>query len=391
MSNLFLEKGENVEQHTKKVIIYTAATGGGHLAAAKSLAEKIEKDGFEVKIVDAFKDNSRILDLMINDGYSFLAKNLPYVYGKIYRFSAKKRVSYGVKKTLYILLQEKIVKELYFFNADLIISTHPLTTALLSVLKKKRMVSLPCVTVVTDLEAHTFYLSEDMDAYVTGSEHTRKSLIQKGIPSERVYCFGIPVKPEFYHRKNISVEKINERFSILVMGGSFGLKNIKNVFLSLMQIKSPLELTVVCGNNRKLKEGLELISKAFTNHKITILGFTENVAQLMDTAEVIISKPGGLTLSEAMNKRIPMVIPFFIPGQEEENAEILSREKVAIVVKDSKELQSEIEKMIFDPSILENMRLNIEYLVQDFSIESTAELIKKIAAKEAAYKIIENV
>ncbi len=139
-----------------------------------------------------------------------------------------------------------------------------------------------------------------------------------------------------------------------------------------MQISAPMKVYVVCGNNSSMRDSLKSYDTYI--HDVEILGFTDRVPELMELSDVIVSKPGGLTVSESLAKGIPMIIPYCIPGQEQENADILVESLAAIKVDGSRELAQTLSSLIYNPVQLEVLRTNIKKLSRDHSLDNAVQL-----------------
>jgi processive 1,2-diacylglycerol beta-glucosyltransferase len=159
------------------------------------------------------------------------------------------------------------------------------------------------------------------------------------------------------------------------MGGSMGVNSIKKAYKNLLNIPYPLKIIIVCGNNEALKKSLEEKYKKENNTKeVQILGFTNQIPQLMEIADVIITKPGGLTVTEALAKNIPMIIPYFIPGQEEENASVLLSAGAAFKVDSVKELNELVSGLVINPHELNEVKTNMKIIAKDHSLDNAVKL-----------------
>lgn len=356
-----------------KVVIFTASTGYGHNQVALSMKNELITKGCEVTIIEPFKEVSKSLDILISDGYRVLATKMPKVYGRIYRLSNKRFLGKPVEVFSVKVIEDKLEQIVLEHEPDLVISTHPLIVKAMCSLKRSFKYTGPFISVITDYIPHKSYVSPLVDAYIVGSQYTKDKLMEKGISDEHIFVYGIPIDRAFKECADM-MEK-PERFTVLLMGGSMGLSGIKKVFRELLNIQVPIKLIVVCGNNRTLKKALEeRLSYTETQVDVTILGFTNKISQYMEISDVIITKPGGLTVSEAFAKNIPMIIPFMIPGQEEENAQMLADIGAAIRAEDPKSLCTYIEKFIQEPVLLEEMKHNMQTVSAEHSIDDAVNL-----------------
>ncbi|MTI66217.1 MAG: galactosyldiacylglycerol synthase [Firmicutes bacterium] len=361
----------------KKVLIFTASTGGGHNQAATSLEEEFIIQGFNVTKVDALKETSKILDLLIADGYKVLAKNLPKLYGGLYKISDKKRINDKVTNILTKLVRKSLYEKIKKNDPDLIIATHPFIVNVVGSLKEKNKIHIPFISIVTDYHIHQTYVNRNVDAYIAGSNHTKECIIERGIPKDRIYSYGIPIRKDFLKPK--LVHKNDDAFTILLMGGSMGVRSIKKVLKNLVNNKNKLRVIVVCGNNRLLQKRLKRRFKnVYKNKEIIIYGFTKKIPILMDKSDIVITKPGGLTTSEAIAKKVPMLIPYMIPGQEEENADYLVKSNMAIRVTEINNINDIIYKITSNKEILNIMRDNMKKVASNHSMGNIIELSNKL-------------
>lgn len=366
----------------KKVLIFTASTGGGHNQAAKSLSSKFELYDYEVIVVDILKLTNRVMEKLVVEGYEILSCSLPIVYRGLYKYSNKKFINIRLSKYIFKIFKRKIYRSIDKVQPDLIIGTHPFIVNIVSGLKYKKRVYIPFISVVTDFKAHSSYFGDCVDAYITGSEYTNNGMIKKGISEDKLYCYGIPIKQEFLcSNKSIEIRDRNV-FTLLLMGGSMGITAIEEVLEGLVNCKNRLNIIVVCGNNEELFNKIK--SKYGENpkdKKIEIYGFTNEIPKLMDNSDILISKPGGLTVSEAIAKRLPILIPYMLPGQEEENAEFLSDSGIAMMIENINEIEGLIDDLINKPKILENMKKKMERISEDYSVDSIIELGEELIEK----------
>lgn len=357
----------------RKVIIFTASTGYGHNQVAIAMKNELVSKDCDVTIIEPFKEVSRSLDILLSDGYRVLATKMPKVYGRIYHMSNKKFLGKPVEIFSVKVIEDKLEEIVYDNRPDLVISTHPLIVKAMSSLKKRYKYNGPFISIITDYMPHKSYISPLVDAYIVGSKHTKNKLMERGISEKHIYVHGIPIGRAFKESANQMVK--SEKFTVLLMGGSMGLSGIKKVFKELINIRLPIKLIVVCGNNKTLKKALEeRLAISETSVDVTILGFTNQISQYMEISDLIITKPGGLTVTEAFAKNIPMIIPFLIPGQEEENAEMLVKIGAAIRAEGPKAISMYIEKFIKEPLLIELMKQNMQTVSIDHSLDDAVGL-----------------
>lgn len=361
----------------RKILILTTATGEGHNQAAKALRDILTDENTEVVIYDFLEGYSKFLDSVIVGGYDFSASMLPNVYGAVYKFTNFKSINTVLSK-FFKSGKKSILNYINLYKPNIIACTHPLSVFVLDHLKKDNLISTPVVSITTDFNPHYTYFATNLEAYITGSEYSKEKLISQGVDENTIHPYGIPVNKKFYETNNES--KDSSSFNILLMGGSMGLSGISSVLKMLVLNENKLNITIVCGKNEDLREELILNygTKSFADKKISILGFVTNVSDLMDTMDLIITKPGGLTTTESIHKCLPMIIPFVIPGQEGDNANFLCNEGTAIRVKNLDNINQEINTLIENPEKLLEMKKNMKRISKEYSIEKTIDLFNKL-------------
>lgn len=366
----------------KKVLILTISTGQGHNQAATSVGESFEKCGYKITKHDFLASNSKFLNDIIVIGYELLASKFPKFYGWFYDLTNRPIIN-TLLNIPFIFTKRKVSKLINEINPDVIIGTHALSTRIVSNLKKNGL-KTPYILIVTDFKAHYTYISQYVDAYITGSDYTKQSLIEKNIPAQRIYPIGIPIDKKFYTDvTNVADLKDNEYFNLLLMSGSFGLDTIFVVLKELLQNKHKLRIIVVCGKNKHLKDKLlnYCNNNIFEDKKVHIIGFTKDIPCLMDYCDIIVSKPGGLTVTESLVKNIPLIIPFAIPGQENENIDFLSREGYSISLDKIKDLNSEVDTLIENPEKLKAIKARIQTLSSTYSLDEIVNIAGKLIDK----------
>lgn len=369
----------------KQVLIFTVATGQGHNQAAKSLKELFPQDVYQVEIMDPVMETNRFLRKFITDGYLFVAAKAPGLYGRLYRLADREGVNPSVKtffvKSLRRILGEAISRS----KADLVISTHPLLNEPLSSLKKEGW--FPLAAFVTDYRAHRSYMAPQVDVYFTASGTTAKSLIAQGAPANRVFGYGIPVSQAFHSGiTGLKNSKRQGRLQLLVMGGSMGIGFSRDFVETLLQLHPSIHLHVVCGNNQSLYRNLanflgeekDAPSEVRLDERLQIYGYTDQIPRLMEECDLLISKPGGITVTEAILKNKPLLIPFCIPGQEEENAAFLTSKGMAVTLNSLEHLEQVLQELLEHPEKLELMKQNIARQAEEYSMTKTLEILESL-------------
>lgn len=392
---------------SKKVLIMSASTGGGHNRAARAIKEELESRtidnmSIECEIVDSLKLVNNTMDKVISRGYEKSALYTPKAYGSVYRFSETTIASKNEFKTnpLTSLMARKFKHLLNESTPDLIIGTHPFPMIALSTLKKNNNIhSLsrsesfykstkvdipPMISVLTDYTTHSTWIQNEIDYYIVGHEYVKELLVYEGVDSEKVKAFGIPVEKSFLsHRDRETVLTelglSPEKLTVLLMGGSFGAGNIKETLEDLITIDRDFQILVITGRNEHLKDKLsKMLDSTIHNKNICLLGYTNKMNDILASIDVLISKPGGLTTTEALLNDVPMIVPYFIPGQEEENLDFLTNCGAALRTTKKYSLPVLLKVLIDDPSRLDNLRKNIKSIRKFDSAVNISNLVVDI-------------
>lgn len=374
-----------------RILIFSTAYGAGHVRASEAIIKAIRKNApySEVIHLDYGECLNKTLNSIIKNTYLTMIKHSPQIYGKLYYSTASVAPDSIIQRSLNSFGMAKLKKLIQSLQPDLIICTFPTVAGVLSQLREKGILSVPLVTVVTDYVAHSQWIHSGVDMYIVGCGEVYEELVSRGIMPERIHVTGIPVNPRFESHidgsETISrLGLLSNRKTILLMGGAYGvLSRIKEVFVSLAEMESPVQLIVVCGHDKKLyKEFANMAEK--TRNPVVILGFVDNVEELMAAADIIITKAGGLIISEALTQRLPSVIFMPIPGQEGENAAFLSRMGAGRVVYSTEELKNVIHTLLEKPEELEAMKQAASNAIPGYAAERAVECMLRLMDKKYA-------
>lgn len=374
-----------------KLLILSTSTGSGHLKTAEAVRLYAERHRSDIKVreVDYLKYLGPAVDKIISGGYVNIVKLLPMLYGKLYN-GAKDTKLKKLVEILDTMSLSKMAELISEVKPDAVLCTHPFPLETLSILKARESLDLPLVATITDYTVHPKWIYGNVDAYIVPNDDFVLDLVQKGISVERVHPLGIPVGEGFSNISQYEKDSfINELGldegvpTVLIMSGGFGLINISETFRDVMSSSKNLQVIACAGKNEEMISSLEKIySEMDTDNKAVIMGYTDKVNLLMSISDVIITKPGGLTVTEAMHMRLPIVIKFPIPGQEEENAEYLLNCGIAM----SSDHMSTAK--LLDQILLNDNSRRVEYIKQmeaekskTDSSRNICELLVKLAMK----------
>ncbi|NPV89156.1 MAG: glycosyltransferase [Firmicutes bacterium] len=346
-----------------RVLIFSAAFGAGHIKAAEAVIEAIQavSPGSEIIHLDCGELISKRFNSLLKGFYIRMLKSTPRVWGRFYKSTSNISDDSLVQSFLDSLGQNDYLRYIQELRPDLIICTYPTIAGVLAKLRKKKALDIPLATVVTDYSVHSQWIHSGVDLFIVGCADVARGLIDRGIEPERIKVTGIPVNPRFESSldRNEVMARLGLRTdlpTVLVMGGAYGvLSELKTICRQLADSPWPVQTIVVCGRDKKLFDSLEDTVQNARNTMIRF-GFVNNVAELMTAANLVITKAGGLTVSEALTRKLPLVIFKPIPGQEEANANFVARIGAGRTANNLPELEAIVNTLLREPEQLEEMR-----------------------------------
>jgi len=343
----------------KRVLILSEAFGAGHTKAAEAIKSGIEllNPGWRIEVIELGSWLRPKLNYLITDIYLKTLRFSPKLWGVIYRRIQDKSSNPKVEFILHRIIYAHIMKLLQEYQPDVIISTHPFPSAVISRLKRLGL-KVPLHTVLTDFGAHGSWISSGVDYYYVPSIQTKKELIKLGVAGNRVIVTGIPTNPKFWKRESKELIRkklgLEDKPTVLYMGGGLGL-GLTNDFIEGLSHLGDIQLLIVTGKNKKLFSSLHEHFQD-KNLNIQLYGFVENVDELMDAADLLITKPGGVTSAEAIEKGLPMLLLNPIPGQEEDNSSYIVQNKLGLKIHNEKEMNQILEEFLKEPTMLSGFR-----------------------------------
>lgn len=351
----------------KKILIFYATYGGGHLSAAKSIKQYLEDHGtnLQIEMIDCVEYINKALNSVTTAAYRQMAKKAPWAWEKVYYKSSHGMLA-KVSSTSNKIMAIKIAKLFKTFEPDVVISTHPFGSQMTSYLKKKQRTHCTLATVMTDFASHEQWLVGNafVDYFFVSNEDMKKEMIQQGVANDKVFVTGIPVSKRFSESFNrISLYKEfdlipNKKTILFFGGGEFGLGKEKTVAIlqALASSFSDIQVIAIAGKNEKMKDAfLQIVSQYHKEDCIKVLTYTTQVPELMAISDLVITKPGGLTSSESLVSGLPMILINPLPGQEEENAIFLEKAGVAVWLKSSDDPTYVLSNILNDEQQLKQM------------------------------------
>lgn len=339
-----------------QISIFSASIGNGHNEASNALQEQFQLHGDSVTVVDTFKSIHPLLHKLFLDTYLNMLRLTPRLWGKLYE--------YGEAYSWFLLMDylgafvsEQLYSTIRKQRTTVMISTHPFVTAFLAKLKRKKRLDIPLYTVITDFHLHPAYLRPEIDAYFTASPYYDRFAKIYKVPLEKFYYTGIPIKaipnvcvPRWKIRTDLQVDPYEK--TVLITGGGLGLGNYVEILRTLDHLKKPIQVLIMTGMNTTLNRKLRNYQG---KHRIHVIPFTKQFTAYLRASDIVISKAGGLTMSEALACETPIIIYKPVPGHEEQNAEILMELGTALKAEKKEQLVVLLEQMLNNPLLYEQM------------------------------------
>lgn len=369
-----------------KAIILTCNTGGGHNSASAALKEVLDKHGVECEIADSLSFLSERTSRFISNWHSRIYRYMPKAFTKGYSFSEDHPGVFEEKSPIYKFIAsggDRLYDHIVSGGFDTVICCHVFSSLIIADILKRR-----------GLDAHLSFVSTDytcspstastLDMYFIPDDSIAGEYEAIGIPSEKIFGTGLPVRQRFLtsEDKDMAKEKlgITEKKHILVMCGSMGCGPMGKITEELLRVVGrDTRVTVICGTNKKL---FKKLSRAFNGtENADIKGYTTNVPELMDTADLFLTKPGGISVSESAAKKLPMVFVNAVSGCEEYNLRYYVQRGMAVTAGTPGELAKICGELLSDEERLTEMRENMRRYGKEDPAESIYRLLSGAAGR----------
>lgn len=363
-----------------KILIATASIGSGHIRAAESLYDEFKKKfpNGEIKIIDFTNKNRAFLPWLLKSLYLRMLKYLPNLYDIFYKVSKGGAIGNFTGEMFSALTSPFMNNILKEENPDLIVATHPFPEGATAFLRKFNLWKKPILTaVLTDYSLHNIWLYKNVDIYFVATENMKEELITSGF-AKKAYAFGIPIT----EIKIVSKEEaktnlnLNENKTILIMGGGLGLGGIEKSLKELEKSPDTLNILVVTGQNSILYEKTRKISQN-SKHNVKIFSYTKEIYTLMQAADLLITKPGALTMTEAFGLGLPMILHEPIPGPEAKNAEFAENIGAGIWAHKNESILDKVLKILNNKEIYEKMSVSAKKISKNLASKKIVEVLSE--------------
>lgn len=342
-------------QKKRKFLIMTASIGEGHSQAARAIAETIKQvhPDDAVRVLDFLSRDVLSIDHVLKESYLKMIRIFPEMYDSLYSNSQNRHLGATFQSLLSWSFRKRMKRLITVLKPDALLFTHPFPACAANLLKKEADINTPLLGVITDFDIHQLWVYKQLDAYCVPSEDLARKLEAHNVPRNIIHTTGIPVRKSFYEElKNPSPK---EKGTVLIMGGGLGLGNITDTLLRLDKIDSVSQFIIATGQNINLYEEVASIRSSL-RHPVDLHSYTNKVAEMMSKSELIVTKPGALTCTEALTMNLPMVLVNALPGQERANAQHLEEQGCAVWTRKN-ELADTVDGLLKNEDKLKQMAL----------------------------------
>lgn len=347
-----------------RLLILSVSAGAGHVRAAQALeaAAKAAMPAIEATHLDLLSIVPREFRKLYGEQYIKLVEKSPQLWSWLYTKSdrpSRDSLIGKLKRAAEKLNARKLWEEMAQHAPDAILCTHFLPAELLSRARAKGRKSPPLWVQVTDFDVHALWVQPHVDRYCVASDEVAFRLEERGVPRAKISVTGIPVMPQFsapLDRAACAAELgvDTRKFTVLMMAGGAGVGSLDALAARLLALPGELQLVALAGRNAELLKKLQVLAKKHRG-RLFPLGFTTTVERVMTAADLVVTKPGGLSVSECLAKGRPMLLVAPIPGQEERNADYLLEAGAAVKAIDAATLAYKLGRLMADRARLAAM------------------------------------
>ena len=373
----------------KKILITYATYGSGHKTVANYIYDYLQKySNYEIKIIDLM-DYENLIGYISKKAFeqNFKYKSSSIVFSILYELFDSKTTTMPYKTiTKSVFHNKKLKSEIISYNPDLLISTHFFGNIIVGMLNKKKLTNSKIISVITDYTSHEMWMKDEnsIDAFVVSNDIVKNELVNNNINPKKIYSYGIPISEKFqalsdikFVKKKYKVDN-NKKTFLFFAGGSVGSSFSYKFLKKLLSTKYDINIIFVCGKNEKLKRKSEVLISKQKYQNITIIGFSNEVNNLLNISDVVITKPGGISITESLEMKKPMILIPGNGGNEIYNAKFVSKNGYGIKCRSPRKLTKIVGNMLKNKKILINMKQKLNKYNDNKSIEKIYKLSQEI-------------
>lgn len=365
----------------KTILILTIQFGAGHRRVAEAVAKTCEKNfpQWKATVVDVTPCMPYWIRWIYVDLYLLVLKYVPSLWRWIE--GVQRKQSHTFPPRLLESTADRLHCQIKGWNIKAIITSEVGVNEIASILKGRYFPDTPLMAVLTDYDADRAWDRNEVDVYCAGSDEVRTELSALGAPAEKIRVTGIPVDEQFFapspQRAGMQEETGRPaRLKILLAGGGEGLLKVNDLLRALDEIGSPVEVTVLVGRNQKLERTLERIT-SLKNIQLIIQGWTQEMPRLFHSHDLLISKPGGVTVTEAMAAGLPLLAALPLPGSEVRHCELVEQWGVGLAAPTLESFPIQATRLVRDQALRRSLRERARRIFLDQHVTSIAEVLRE--------------
>ncbi|TMW70958.1 MGDG synthase family glycosyltransferase [Alteribacter natronophilus] len=360
--------------------IFSASIGNGHNEASEALKNQFLANGEKAAVVDTFHSIHPLLHSLFFHAYLSMLRYQPGIWGELYKQS-ETRAYYRCLDHFATLFCRKLNAIITERGTGAIISTHPFVNAFLARLKDRAKLNIPFYTVITDLHLHPGHVRPEIDGYFIYPTPHEKFAEKYSVPADRFFPTGIPIKaiPGGSSKEDIrrSLGLDPEMKTILITGGGMGLCNYGGILTELEKMDTAVQILCLTGTNPRTAD--EVSSVKSKRHTIRVIPFTNRFMDYLRASDVVITKAGGLTLSEALACETPLIIFDPVPGHESCNAEMLTEAGAAVKAEQAAQIPNILNTLLHDGETYNAMAASASRLKRP---DAAGEIVRVICGRQ---------
>lgn len=367
-----------------KLLMLYASAGGGHKKAAEVVKSYLQEQdpSHQILLVDTLKEVNWLADKFCCDGYQLVAKYAPGIFGAFYKTADKESSLADLVPTLTARMSRKLLPLIRQFQPDVILTTYHFSAQMVSHLKGTGQIRTPLVSIITDYGPHRAWISPHVDAYVVSDSGMIEKLMARGVPQAIIHPFGIPVESKFFRKQDTRNLRLHigldpQLPTLLFMAGSFGVRSVRRIYQEISELSDPLQCIVITGRNKTLYRQFQQLA-ARSPHDTKLVYFTAHVDRYMHASDLLLTKPGGLTLSESLASNLPLAVFGAIPGQEEDNEQFLLQHNMAVSIQENT-CAATVSSLLRNPGRLAAMKNACKAFDKSDCASNICSLLKKLA------------
>lgn len=382
---------EMTQEHAgMKFLILSLGTGGGHNTAANAVKQALIERGDEAQVFDCLAIVSPFRSRLVCGTYLGIVRYTPKLFGVIYSLSFRV-ASHRRKSVVYAVNVQNAGRLADFINKekpDGVITTHIFGAQQLTYVKRHNLTDVWMGGVVTDYDVQPFWNETELDTVFVPEESFIDGYAEKGMRRDTIVATGIPVDPSLSEVTDKRQAKLDagldpDQRCVLIAGGSMGAGHMPGTVAALLRdLPRDVRIVAVCGSNQRLMRRLSRLCR--DPRRLQVMGFVKPLHRLIRAADIVISKPGGLTSTETFVQRVPLVAVHPIEGVESNNAEYMARNSLAACPETNEELSATVNRMLDDPSVSETMLQNQRRLIPKNASRHIADYAAQIVSNRRA-------